>query len=497
MSLQSPWPSRPPLERRVRRELCLLMEGLEPRVLLYAALGDQWTYDSRITYSLMPDGTSVGGMPSVLFQTLNSRFPTATWEKQIEAAASLWENVTGVNFAMVSDGGQTDGGSGDQQGDPRFGDVRIGMVPLGSSVLAVTFLPPPANGGTDAGDMLLNSNVNWQTGSNYDLMTVVAHEFGHALGLGESSVSNAVMYGTYNGIKQALATDDVSGVQSIYGTRQFDQFNTGGTRNVAYQSATNINSFVKNSQVAISGLDITTGGDSEWFYVNAPASSSGTMTVTTQSSNLSLLSPKVQVYNSSLSLLAQAGTTASMSATVSVSTSAQAGQGYYIKVLSAGGPGAIGSYGLLVNFGSGPQAAIAPPKTMVAQQPDGAGGTSNDNTPTSPDNLLSILDDVFVTIGDLSGWADEYALPTTLAGAEAVVVVTQATSIADEIEFVVILSAGSIVSTQSSGLSLLNRIAPGVVLPSGAGAGPSTTIFQSIDQSIDDDDFIGGLLAKL
>ena len=241
MTMRSLRPSRPRVQRRVRRGMCLDMEGLEPRVLLYAALGDQWTYDSRITYSLMPDGTSVGGMPSVLFQTLNARFPTATWEKQIEAAASQWENVTGVNFALVSDGGQTDGTSGDQQDDPRFGDIRIGMVPLSSSVLAVTFLPPPANGGTDAGDILLNSNVNWRIGSSYDLMTVVAHEFGHTLGLGESSVSNAVMYGTYNGIKQALATDDVSGVQSIYGTRQFDQFNTGSTRNFTYQSATNIN----------------------------------------------------------------------------------------------------------------------------------------------------------------------------------------------------------------------------------------------------------------
>ena len=42
------------------------LEGLEDRVLLYSDLGDQWTYSSRITYSFMPDGTSVGGVPSAL-----------------------------------------------------------------------------------------------------------------------------------------------------------------------------------------------------------------------------------------------------------------------------------------------------------------------------------------------------------------------------------------------------------------------------------------------
>ena len=103
---------------------------LEPRLLLYSDLGDQWTYDSRITYSFMPDGTSVGGVSSVLFQTLNAKYATATWEGQIEDAASLWETATNVNLALVSDGGEPVGTNGDQQDDPRFGDIRIGMVPL-------------------------------------------------------------------------------------------------------------------------------------------------------------------------------------------------------------------------------------------------------------------------------------------------------------------------------------------------------------------------------
>ena len=101
--------SRSPLSQPRRRAVRPLVEGLEARLLLYAATGDQWTYDSRITYSFMPDGTSVGGVPSVLFQTLNAKYATATWENQIEAAASLWETAANVNLALVSDGGEAEG----------------------------------------------------------------------------------------------------------------------------------------------------------------------------------------------------------------------------------------------------------------------------------------------------------------------------------------------------------------------------------------------------
>jgi len=388
------------------------VEGLEGRLLLYSTLGGQWTYGSRITYSFMPDGTSVGGVPSALFRTLNANYPTATWQQQLQVAATLWENVTNVNLSLVSDGGQAVGSSGDQQDDPRFGDIRIGAVPLPSGTLAETFDPPPINGGTDAGDILLNSNVNWQINSNYDLMTVVTHEFGHALGLGESTVSQAVMYGTYNGIKQALASDDIAGIQSLYGTRQFDQFNTGGQRDNTFFTATNINSSIgSNAQLAIPSLDITTGGDTEWFYVNVPSTTSGTMTVTVQSSNLSSLAPKLQVYNSSLSLVGQVSAPNTFGATISVTASVQAGQGYYFKVLAAGGPGAIGGYGLLANFGSQTQSPIQPPNTVVPSQPDQGGGTSNDSAPVGGlngiggwSNGFPFIQGGFCSVGNLGGW---------------------------------------------------------------------------------------------
>ena len=400
-----------------RRALHPLPEALEDRLLLYSDLGDQWTYGSHITYSLVPDGTNVGGVPSALFQTLNKNYPTGQWEQQIQYAASLWENVTGVNMVQVGDGGEPIGTSGDQQGDPRFGDIRIGDIPLAAGTLAETFLPPPANGGTVAGDIFLNSNINWQIGSNYDLMTVMAHEFGHALGLGESTVSTAVMYGTYNGIKQALTSDDIAGIDSIYGTRPFDQFNDAGTRDNTYSTATNINAYINSAaQIAIPGLDITTAGDSEWFYVNVPATTSGRMSVTVQSANLSSLTPELQVYSSSFSLVGQsAAPIGSFGTTVSVSASVTSGQGYYIKVLAAGGPGPVGSYALLVNFGSQSQALLGPPNTVVPQQPNQGSGGAIDNAVTVGSTDLGggnggAMPPINIMAGNLLGLGWNYAV---------------------------------------------------------------------------------------
>ena len=127
--------------------------------------------------------------------------------------------MANINLSQVSDNGSPEACNGDQQDDPRFGDIRIGAVNLGTGALAETFLPPPFNGGTDAGDMFLNSNpiASWQINRAYDLETVAIHEFGHALGLGESQITTACMYAYYNGMKQSLTTDDIAGIQSVWG----------------------------------------------------------------------------------------------------------------------------------------------------------------------------------------------------------------------------------------------------------------------------------------
>lgn len=418
-------------------------ESLEGRMLLYAAYSPTaWTYSSRITYSFMPDGTSIGGVPSSLSQTMNAIAPTATWQNQIEQAASLWESSANLNVAQVPDSGDPAGVPGNQQDDPRFGDIRIGAVPLGAGVFAETFLPPPSNGGTIAGDILFNSNVTFGINGGIDLETAAAHELGHALGLGESTDPNAVMYGTYDGIKDSLDSDDIAGIQSIYGAPQYDAFNSGGQRNNLFLTPTNLNTYLNgNNQVLLTGLDNTLGSQSEWYAVTVPASTSGTMTVTVQSSNLSSLAPQMTLYRGlPLVSIAQLSAPTTYGATLSYTMSVSPGQKYYIQVKAAGGYGAVGGYGLEVNLGSQPQGPVPPPNTVVLQQPDGPSGGTTDalmapaasqgtltptpgvptpsrGTPTAirQASVTASLNAVLSQIGDLSGWAGQLLAPAATA----------------------------------------------------------------------------------
>lgn len=72
-------------------------------------------------------------------------------------------------------------------------------------------------------DFWLNRDLNWDTTGNpdsveLDVESVAVHEFGHWLGLGHDTSSNAVMYAsiTQGTLRRTLADSDIAGITSVY-----------------------------------------------------------------------------------------------------------------------------------------------------------------------------------------------------------------------------------------------------------------------------------------
>lgn len=70
-------------------------------------------------------------------------------------------------------------------------------------------------------DINFNPSHSWATnptGNQFDIQTIFTHELGHALGLGHSSSSNAVMKPEFGPCEKlrTISSDDISGINAIY-----------------------------------------------------------------------------------------------------------------------------------------------------------------------------------------------------------------------------------------------------------------------------------------
>jgi hypothetical protein len=366
---------RKPTPRPDRHRTRPRVEALESRLVPYSASTNAWPAPQLITISFAPDGTQLdsNGDKSNLFATFNATFGSTTvWENIILRAAQQWAKATNINFAVVGDDGTAFGSGSYQQGDPAKGDIRIGGFNFGSSTLAMTYLPPPVNNTSYAGDMTFNTGQVINNGGGagyYDLFTVALHEMGHALGLYHSATVSATMYANYTTVKTALGSDDVAGIRSIYSAgaaRSADIY--GGTNN-SFANAADLGSLL--DPVALTAqaanLNINATGTVEYFKLTLPAGASG-LTFSAQSLGLSLLEPRLTVYAADqltvLGTASQAGTTGG-TATVGV-PGAAAGQTVYVKVqgydTSAFGTGA---YDLSLACGPNALPAVTPPNTQL------------------------------------------------------------------------------------------------------------------------------------
>jgi hypothetical protein len=219
------------------------------------------------------------------------------------------------------------------------------------------------------------------------------------------------MYAYYNGIKQNLTSDDVSGIQSVYKPRQYDPFNSGATRNSTASQAVSLDWALADNRITITNLDITSPSQSEWFWVTIPPVNLGFFTAIAQSYNLSLLSPRIQVYDASLNPVGDWSNSASSNfgdvVMVPVTGVKSSDPGYFIRVngySAFGGGPAVGGYALQIYFSNQPLTLVAPPHTTVGQKIDQGGGLMTLTEERASHHEL-------VQIGNFRGWGDALTLP--------------------------------------------------------------------------------------
>jgi hypothetical protein len=119
----------------------------------------------EITYSYMPDGTSLDKGSSKLFSTLDADMGRSTWQNIFTSDLSRWAGVSNgkISFLSHADAGKSFNFAGNVQNDPSAGDIRFGAHRFDGpgKVLAHTYYPPPNNSGTAAGDLHIDYAENW------------------------------------------------------------------------------------------------------------------------------------------------------------------------------------------------------------------------------------------------------------------------------------------------------------------------------------------------
>lgn len=134
-------------------------------------------------------------------------------QQLVREAFALWAAETSLTFTEVFSANDADIVIGWAEGEHGDGDPFDGP----GDVLAHASYPNPYEDRQvflhfDDAERWVNS-----ASQNVDLLTVAAHEIGHTLGLGHSSDPRALMYPSYSEPHRFLGSDDIAGIQSLYG----------------------------------------------------------------------------------------------------------------------------------------------------------------------------------------------------------------------------------------------------------------------------------------
>lgn len=131
----------------------------------------------------------------------------------VRQAFAVWAGQTALTFTEVNSQEAADLDIAWATGEHGDGDPFDG----GGGVLAHASFPNPFS---DRKLFLHFDDAERWTNSesqDVDLLTVAIHEIGHNLGLDHSSDPNSIMFPSYSRPRRVLGSDDIAGIQSLYG----------------------------------------------------------------------------------------------------------------------------------------------------------------------------------------------------------------------------------------------------------------------------------------
>ena len=287
------------MKRSIQRTIRL--EQLETRHLM--AFGTPWPDARNLTLSFPDDDIAVGAWRNDLRLTLDQVTDRQVWQTEVARAFQTWAVETNISIGLRNDRSDSFGTVGLPVRDPRFGDFRVGAFPQSGTVLA-NAVPFSSQSGTWAGDLLLNSDVDFvwnewgsgtpQSASEVDLFSVLLHEAGNSLGIADNANPSSIMFQSYNGPKGSLTSVDREAIRSLYGVRS-DAYEARSNNTMG--TATLIRRRTATADVTSIRGSINSQNDADFFrYV--PRVGQTEVSVRLEAFGLSFLKSSIEVLNS-------------------------------------------------------------------------------------------------------------------------------------------------------------------------------------------------------
>jgi hypothetical protein len=209
-----------------------------------------------VTWAFMPAGVvDSGNLDGGWTNTPLSAFMPTGFENEIRRAFAAWSSVSNITFVEITDTGEPFGQTG-------AADIRVGGHAIDGlgGVLGHGYLPANNPAAPFDGDLHFDLADAWKIGfggnpNAVDIFQVAAHEIGHAIGLGHTTVPGSLMEPFYTEAFAGPQADDIAGAVFLYGQPAIGS--AGAWRSVRLEKFAND----RNVEVVIEAESSTAGID--------------------------------------------------------------------------------------------------------------------------------------------------------------------------------------------------------------------------------------------